>query len=151
MCFPTEEAILSVVSTCTPRVRTSTENYSEKFNSPSPLISQFTAEEAIKSSPTSQLCFNKHNNEYHEDLHRQRVLVSAHQRRKLQSRMRRAKSTPAGARRSFNEYDSYKDSWQDSYTNKLELVVTNGSKIEEKDLKERYLYKTFSTVGVQTH
>ena len=129
----TEEAILSVVSTCTPRgSRSSVDYYSEKFQSPTPLISQFSPEEAIKSSPTTPYCFNTHNNEYHEDLHRQRVLVSAHQRRKLQSRVRRSKSTPLTDKR--NEY------WNDDYKNKLELVVTNKAKADENDLKERYVY-----------
>ncbi|XP_060576940.1 uncharacterized protein LOC132734254 [Ruditapes philippinarum] len=129
-----EEAILSVVSTCTPRgSRSSADYYSEKFHSPTPLISQFTPEEAIKSSPTTSYCFNTHNNEYHEDLHRQRVLVSAHQRRKLQSRLRRSKSTPLS--------DRSREYWHDDYKNKLELVITNNSKVDEKDLKERINYR----------
>ncbi|XP_045216858.2 uncharacterized protein LOC123566637 [Mercenaria mercenaria] len=136
-----EEAILSVVSTCTPRgSRSSVDYYSDKFHTPTPLISQFNPEEAIKLSPTAQLCFNRHNNDYHEDLHRQRVLVSAHQRRKLQSRMRRVKSTPPGARYAGSSAD-YRDSWQDDFKDKLELVVTNRTNVEEKDLKERINYR----------
>jgi hypothetical protein len=61
------------------------------------------------------------------------VLVSAHQRRKLQSRLRRSKSTPLS--------DRSREYWHDDYKNKLELVITNNSKVDEKDLKERYYYE----------
>lgn len=147
-----EESILSVVSTCTPRgSRSNVVHYADKFHSPTPLISQFNPEEAIKSSPTAQLSFNKHHDEYHEELHRQRVLVSAHHRRKLHTRMRRAKSVPANVNRA-NGTDQRRNSMMDKEeeNGRLELIVTNRSPIEEKDLKERVNYRLTSRTKPKT-
>ncbi|XP_052279683.1 uncharacterized protein LOC127877649 isoform X1 [Dreissena polymorpha] len=147
---PPDEGILSVVSSCTPRgARTGDGSYSEKFQTPTPLLSQYCPEEAIRASPTATMCFNSHHTEYLEDLHRQRVLVSAHQRRKLHSRIRRSKSTPAGGGRRFN--GSVPDMMSDKFRNsvnssdddsdKLEFVITNRPNLDEKNFKERINYR----------
>lgn len=145
-----EESILSVISSCTPRhAKTSSDNYSDKFNTATPLVSQISAEEIIKLPPTAQLCFNQHNNEFHEDLHRQRVLVSAHQRFKLSNRIRRAKSTPPSSNDSLKEHRNSVPS-SDVEEEKFNFLVTNGFKGEEKDNKERIHYKLTSRTKPKT-
>lgn len=133
-----------MISSCTPRQTFSaTSNpYPDRYHSPTPLMTPMTPEEVIKNTPAPQL-----SNEFNEDLHRQRVLVSAHQRRQLNPRIQRSRSTPAGSRSSTRVnsaasagYDTYRNSWQttDVDNEKLELVVTNGFKLNSKDFKERY-------------
>ncbi|KAL4227234.1 hypothetical protein ACF0H5_012679 [Mactra antiquata] len=149
-----EETILSVVSTCSPRSsRPGSEYYSDKFHCPTPLLNQFNPEEVIKSSPTAMLCFNQHNTEYHEDLHRQRVLVSAHQRQKLHSsRIRRAKSTPTPtqltnyASSSGDSIDRPRTSWNEPEPDpdRMNFVITNRSKVDDKDCKGRINYRLTS-------
>ena len=143
--FPVDDGILSVVSSCTPRqssYNVPSSPYSDKFYSPTPILNHLPPEETIKSSPTTQLCFNQHNSEYNEDLHRQRVLVSAHHRRQLNPRLRRSRSTPAGATRARSavcDSDKHRKSWQatEAETEKLDLVVTNGHTVHDRDSTER--------------
>lgn len=139
-----EESILSVISSCTPRnAKTSADTYNDKFNTPTPPSSQIGAEDIIKLPPTAQLCFNQHNNEYNEDMHRQRVLVSAHQRFKLNNRIGRAKSTPPNTSNLLREHRNSVPSSEEE-EKKLNFLVTNGLKVEEKDSTERIHYKLTS-------
>ena len=139
--YVTEESILSVVSSCTPRSsRPGSETYSGRLRPPSP---QTFNDDVIKSVPNPQLFINQHNNDFHEDLHRQRVLVSAHHRRKLNT-IRRAKSTPVprsrvGSATDFTAAGQHRNSWQaqEENKNKFELVITNSMKAEDYEFKER--------------
>ncbi|XP_052795639.1 uncharacterized protein LOC128228387 isoform X2 [Mya arenaria] len=144
---PPDDGILSVVSTCTPRVARSADSHGfpDKFQSPTPLLGQFSPEEAIRASPTSKLCFKSHNTEYLEDLHRQRVLVSAHHRRKLHSRLRRSRSTPVGGGRSGSQSRAVASDLSrhssDDDSDKLDFTITNGQRLDEEEFKERINYR----------
>ena len=129
--FPfSEESILSVVSSCIPRhSKSSMDHYNDKFYSPTPILKHLDPEEVIKSSPTAALCFNQRNNEFHEDLHRQRVLVSAHQRSKIH-RIRRSKtavprSLSRGSTKSVDSSQQGSSEGDKDDDDKFEFIVTN--------------------------
>lgn len=145
-----EETILSVVSTCIPRhSKSSMDHYHDKFYSPTPPLKHSDQEEVIKTSPTPHLCFNKHNNEFHEDLHRQRVLVSAHQRSKIH-RIRRSKTamprslSRAGSTKGEDNTQQGPSESDKDEADKFEFIVTNFRKQsvdESEGTKERVNYK----------
>lgn len=143
-----EESILSVVSSCVPRQsKSSMDHYSDKLNSSSPLMKHSDSEEVLKISPSATLCFNKRNNEFQEDLHRQRVLVSAHQRSKIH-RIRRSKTampqstSRSGSAKSEDNTQQGQSELDKSADDKFEFLVTNFRKhsVDETE-KERVHYK----------
>lgn len=157
-----EESILSVVNTYTPRSsRPGTGGgYSDKYSCPTPLYTHFNPEEMTKIPGTAPLNFNTHNTEYLEDLHRQRVLVSAHHRRQLKH-AKRAKSTPAPSRRNTSCFDarcqnggdhmnSIPRETLDDQNEQLDLVVRNGMKMDESQFKERIHYRLMSRTKPKT-
>ena len=119
------------------------DHYSDKLSSPSPLLKHTDTDDILKISPTATLCFNKRNNEFQEDLHRQRVVVSAHQRSKIH-RIRRSKtampqsvSRSASAKSEENTQHGQCDI-DKAEDDKLEFLVTNFRKhsVDETE-KER--------------
>ena len=120
------------------------DHYNDKFYSPTPILKHLDPEEVIKSSPTAALCFNQHNNEFHEDLHRQRVLVSAHHRSKIH-RIRRSKTamprslSRTGSSKGDDTSQMVSPEVDKDDDDKFEFIVTNFRKQSvDEDSKERY-------------
>ena len=119
------------------------DHYNDKFNSTSHILKHLDAEEVLKVSPTATLCFNKRNNEFDEDLHRQRVLVSAHQRSKIH-RIRRSKTamprslSRSGSVKGEENTQQGQSDVDKSEDDKFEFIVTNFRKhsVDETE-KER--------------
>jgi len=142
--FIPDDGILSVVSSCTPRsgLRSAT---SDRFQPPASQLTHYDREDTARPSPSAKLSFNNHHHsEYNEDLHRQRVLVSAYHRRKLHPRVRRVRSTPPSMARKGtggpSDYDKGNRSPYDAFDDepdKFDFVVTNASATDEHEWKER--------------
>ena len=130
------------------------DHYNDKFYSPTPILKHLDPEEVIKSSPTAALCFNQHNNEFHEDLHRQRVLVSAHHRSKIH-RIRRSKTamprslSRTGSAKGDDTSQMMSPEVDKDDDDKFEFIVTNFRKQSvDEDSKERYSNYMYIKVSV---
>ncbi|KAL3865427.1 hypothetical protein ACJMK2_042817 [Sinanodonta woodiana] len=148
-----EETILQIVSPLNGR-----QSVTEIFVSPSTTPS--TGGKKLESadstiavqSPTHSL--SSKTLDYIEEMHRQRVLVSAYNRNKLNSRIRRSKTTVDILNRSNtnNTSPTYNYLQPDNHSKKFDIVITNSMKLcdEEQRNSRKGSFPTWNRYGPPT-